>query len=201
MVAACQGKLYFLTLARETRIGTINFVSSSTANINGPTPVFQYFDVPRIEFDNTWSTNLWLVESNDQLFLVCRFSFVGDSGDINPGTIGVYKMDFSARVWRRVHDFGDAVIFLNNRYTAASCSATPLGLKPNQIYFTNKYNRSHDGAYLCVFDLGSDIMENIITWIPLRNSLGGYLGPFWIVPPTSNVLASCLEYLPAIVLG
>ena len=119
----------------------------------------------------------WLVESDDQLFLVC-VCFVGfDAGSI--GAINAYRMDFSAEAWCRVHDIGDAVILLENTNMAASCPASPLGLKANQIYFMNNFVA--DDADLCIFDIEWEMKE--ITRVHQRDDLLLYRKPFWVLPP------------------
>ncbi|CAL4911380.1 unnamed protein product [Urochloa decumbens] len=179
-VASCGAKLHFIN-SRE-RIGTIDFPSTPPAAADDDDqqqhPVIQYFDVPAIEFPNGMdSANSWLVESHDQLFRVSIF-FVGD----DLGAVHVYKMDFSARAWRRVRDIGDVVVFLEGYSDlAASCAASCLGLKANQIYFINSFCRD-DGGYLYTFDLELDILESI--WVPRPQTLRCLL-PFWIVPPGS----------------
>ena len=93
----------------------------------------------------------WLVESSDQLFLVC-VCFVG--------------FDFSTEAWCRVHDIGvwgccDALG--EYRDMAASCPASPLGLKANRIYFMNNFLA--DDADLRIFD------------VELIGDAGDYSGP------------------------
>ena len=106
----------------------------------------------------------WLVESDDQLFLVC-VCFVGfDAGNI--GAVNVYRMDFSTEAWCRVHDIGvwgccDALG--EYRDMAASCPASPLGLKANRIYFMNNFLA--DDADLRIFD------------VELIGDAGDYSGP------------------------
>jgi hypothetical protein len=62
-------------------------------------------------------------------------------------------MDFSSTqaCWRSVHDIGD-VFLLEGTNMAASCSASALGLKANQIFFMKNF--MDDEADLCIFDLG-----------------------------------------------
>ncbi|CAN6330682.1 unnamed protein product [Urochloa humidicola] len=178
-VASCRGKLYFIN-PRE-RIGTIDFPSTPADDDDDEQQhpvIVQYFDVPAIEFPNGMdSASSWLVESHDQIFRVCMF-FAGG----NVGAVHAYRMDLSAHAWSRVRDIGDAVVFLE-AYSdlAASCSASTLGLKANQIYFINNVCRD-DSGYLYAFDLGLDILESI--WVPRQQTLRSLL-PFWIVPPSS----------------
>ena len=92
--------------------------------------------------------------------------FVGfDAGSI--GAINAYRMDFTAEAWCRVHDIGDAVILLENTNMAASCPASPLGLKANQIYFMNNFVA--DDADLCIFDIEWEMKE--ITRVHQRDDL------------------------------
>ncbi|CAN6325061.1 unnamed protein product [Urochloa humidicola] len=97
-------------------------------------------------------------------------------------------MDFSTYAWHRVRDIGDVVVFLDRDYSriAASCAASPLGLKGNQVYLFD-YRKTGDDAsyYLCTFDLELDILEDI--WVPPQSIIDALRGrqPFWIVPPTT----------------
>lgn len=111
--------------------------------------------------------------------------FVGFDAD-NIGAIHVYKMDFSttteAAAWCRVRDIGDAVFLLEDGGgMGASCQASPLGLKGNQIYFMKNFNK--DDGDLCVFDIESEQQE--ITRVHHHEHLNILRKPFWIVPPSS----------------
>ncbi|OQU78594.1 hypothetical protein SORBI_3008G006350 [Sorghum bicolor] len=123
----------------------------------------------------------WLLESQDQLFLVTT-SFVGFDLN-NIGTIEVHRMDFSSTqaCWRSVHDIGDVVFLLEDTNMAASCSASALGLKANQIFLL-KNSMDDDGADLCIFDLETNTQE--ITRVHHHNNLILWRKPFWIVPPS-----------------
>ncbi|CAN6269397.1 unnamed protein product [Urochloa humidicola] len=145
VVTACRGKLYFINTSDS--MGVIHFPSNEGDELQDP--VFQYFDVPRI---------------NNVL----------PNGTSSGG-----------RSW--VHDIGDAVVFLDGGYSriAASCAASPLGLKGSHIYLFD-YRKNGDDAsyYLCTFDLGLDTLEDI--WVPPKSIIDALRGrqPFWIVPPT-----------------
>ncbi|OEL22505.1 hypothetical protein BAE44_0016483 [Dichanthelium oligosanthes] len=142
-------------------------------------PEFHYFDVSMVDFPRGMSSGgTWLVESDDQLFLV-RVCFVGFDAD-NIGSINVYRMDFSTEAWCRVRDIGDIVFLLEDANMAASCPASPLGLKANQIYFIR--NLVADDADLCVFNIELEIQE--ITQVHQHDVLPLYRKPFWILPPS-----------------
>ncbi|KAL6642116.1 hypothetical protein ACP70R_020297 [Stipagrostis hirtigluma subsp. patula] len=168
-IASLQGKLYFINSARD--MCTINFSDSN--------PEFDYFDVRMVSFPKGMcSGTVWLVESDSELFLT-RVCFVGfDPNDI--GAIQVYKMDFGAHAWVRVDDIGDRVFLLENTNMAASCPASPLGLKGNQVYFMR--NILVDDADLCIFDLESETQD--ITKVHQHDDLLICRKPFWIVPPS-----------------
>ena len=100
----------------------------------------------------------------------------------NIGTVEVHRMDFSSTqaCWRSVHDIGDVVFLLEeDANTAASCSASILGLKANQIFFMK--NIIDDDADLCIFDLETSTQE--ITQVHHHDDLILCRKPFWIVPP------------------
>ncbi|TVU27488.1 hypothetical protein EJB05_30102, partial [Eragrostis curvula] len=119
----------------------------------------------------------WLVESQDRLFLV-NICFVDFDAD-NIADIRVYKLNFTATAWRRVHDIGDTVFLLEDANMAASGPASTLGLKSNQIYFMKNFKE--DDADLCVFDLKSGRQE--ITRVHQQHDLRLYRKPFWIAAP------------------
>ncbi|TVU27487.1 hypothetical protein EJB05_30101, partial [Eragrostis curvula] len=156
-VAARQGKIYF-TDTKET-MGVIDFSSDDD-------PDFQYFNVAMVDYPEGMNSGInFLVESQDELFLVC-VCFVGFDAT-NIGAIRAYKMDFSGEkmdsseeqqaCWRRVHDIGDFVFLLENCNMGASCAATPSGLKANWIYFMNSFIK--DDATLCIFDLETEARD------------------------------------------
>ena len=78
-----------------------------------------------------------------------------------------------------MHDIGDAVMLLEDTNMAASCPASPLGLKPNQIYLMNNFVA--DDADLCIFDVELETQE--ITRVHQRDDSILYRKPFWILPP------------------
>jgi hypothetical protein len=85
LAASCRGKLYFVKLGVES-MGVIDFPSTPAGNnADYQRLVFQDFDViPGIKSPHGMSSgNYWLLESHDQLFLVCTFfaDGVGD-GDV-----------------------------------------------------------------------------------------------------------------------
>ena len=85
----------------------------------------------------------------------------------------------SASARGTLHDIGDAVMLLEDTNMAASCPASPLGLKPNQIYLMNNFVA--DDADLCIFDVELEMQE--ITRVHQRDDLILYRKPFWILPP------------------
>ena len=92
-------------------------------------------------------------------------------------------MDFSSSTqecWHRVHDIGDVVFLLEDANMAASCAASALGLKANQIFFMKNF--LDDDGDLCIFDLERNSQE--ITQVHNREGLILRRKPFWIVPPS-----------------
>lgn len=63
---------------------------------------------------------------------------------------------------------------------AASCSASTLGLKANQIFFMKNF--MDDDGDVCIFDLETNTQE--ITRVHNREDLILCRKPFWIVPPS-----------------
>ncbi|CAL4912021.1 unnamed protein product [Urochloa decumbens] len=187
VIAACRGKLYFIS-SRES-MGAIHFPSNQDED-----PVFQFFDAPRINFVCPHGTSLggwtWLVESPDNNLFLIYTCYDWDSRSKSNFLVAIhaYKMDFSTHAWHRVRDIGDAVVFLDRGYSriAASCAASPLGLKGSHIYLFD-HRKSDDDAsyYLCAFDLGLDTLEDI--WVAPQSIIDALRGrqPFWIVPPTT----------------
>ncbi|RLN22173.1 hypothetical protein C2845_PM07G24070 [Panicum miliaceum] len=153
VIASFQEKPYFIDSTRE--VCAIDFSTTR--------PTLQCFDVHglAVRFPHGMcSGREWLVESQDQLFLV-RVCFIDFDPD-NIGAIDVYRMDFSSSTrvrWLRVHDIGDAVLLLEDANMAASCPASALGLDANRIYFMR--NLVEDDADLCIFDLESNTLEII----------------------------------------
>ncbi|CAO2043854.1 unnamed protein product [Urochloa humidicola] len=188
VITACRGKLYFINTSDI--MGVIHFPSNEEDELD---PVFQYFDVPRINDVLPHGTisggRSWLVESPDNHLLLIYTSYVWNSMRESNLLVGIhaYKMDFSKHAWHRVHDIGDAVVFLDGGYSriAASCAASPLGLKGSHIYLFDYRKSGGDASYyLSTFDLGLDTLEDI--WVPPRSIIDALRGrqPFWIVPPT-----------------
>lgn len=172
-VAAVQGEIFFISSAED--MCAINFSSSTDQQ-----PEFQYFDACMVDFPEGMNSGCsWLVEHDDELYLACVI-FVGFDAD-NIGAIHVYKMDFSTEAWCSVRDIGDAVFLLEGGGNmGASCQASPLGLKGNQIYFMKNFNA--DDADLCVFDIESEQQE--ITRVHHHEHLNLCRKPFWILPPS-----------------
>nr|CAB3496057.1 unnamed protein product [Digitaria exilis] len=160
IIASFQGKLYFMK--SPTEMCAVDF---------SPAP----------RYPQAMSSGRdWLVESQDQLFLV-SVRFIGFDPD-NIGATCVYRMDFSSSKrarWISVRDIGDVVFLLEDANVAASCPASALGLKANQIYFMK--NMWEDDANMCVFDLESNSHE--ITRVHQHDDLLLRRKPFWIVPP------------------
>jgi hypothetical protein len=179
-MASVQGKIYFTNLIKGMYAMDFSSCTSTTNHQNHPT--FQKFSVPLPNLPKGFSVGRhWLLESQDQLFLVTT-SFVGFDLN-NIGTIEVHRMDFSSTqaCWRSVHDIGDVVFLLEDTNMAASCSASALGLKANQIFLL-KNSMDDDGADLCIFDLETNTQE--ITRVHHHNNLILWRKPFWIVPPS-----------------
>nr|CAB3471692.1 unnamed protein product [Digitaria exilis] len=171
-IAAVQGELFFIDSAREMCAITLSSACDDD-------PEFLYFDVSMVRFPGGMcSGRTWLVESDDELFLVC-VCFVGFDAD-NIGAVNVHRMDFSTEAWCRVHDVGDVVFLLEDANMGASCPASPLGLKPNQVYFIKNFMA--DDGDLCVFDIGLEIQE--ITQVHQHDDLPLYRKPFRILPPS-----------------
>ena len=156
-----------------------SFCTSTTDHQNNPT--FQNFIVPLAPLPKGFCMGRhWLVESQDPLCLV-TICFVGVDMN-NIGTVEVHRMDFSSTqaCWRSVHDIGDVVFLLEGTNMAASCSASALGLKANQIFFMKNF--MDDDGDLCIFDLETNSQE--ITQVHNREDLILCRKPFWIVPPS-----------------
>jgi hypothetical protein len=178
-MASFRGKIYFSNWPEDMR--AIDFSScTSTANHNRPT--FQKFNIPDVGLPNGLSSGRqWLVESQDQLFVV-TIGFIAFNPN-NIGAIEVHRMDFSSSTqdcWRRVHDIGDVVFLLEDANMAASCAASALGLKANQIFFMKNF--MDDDGDLCIFDLETNSQE--ISQVHNREDLILCRKPFWIVPPS-----------------
>ena len=99
----------------------------------------------------------------------------------NIGTVEVHRMDFSSTqaCWRSVPDIGDVVFLLEDTNMAASCSASTLGLKGNQVFCMK--NLIDNDADLCIFDLETNSQE--IIRVHNHEDLILLCKPFWIVPP------------------
>ncbi|CAD6269230.1 unnamed protein product [Miscanthus lutarioriparius] len=181
VMASFQGKIYFSQSSSKDNMCAIDF-SSCTSTTNHNRPRFQKFNFPFVDLPKELSSgNKWLVESQDQLFAV-TMGFIAFNPN-NIGAIEVYRMDSSSSTqdrWRRVHDIGDVVFLLEDANTAASCSASILGLKANQIFFMK--NIIDDDADLCIFDLETNTQE--ITQVHHHDDLILCRKPFWIVPPS-----------------
>ncbi|CAD6270165.1 unnamed protein product [Miscanthus lutarioriparius] len=179
IMASFRGKIYFTNWPKDMR--AIDFSScTSTANHNRPT--FQKFNIPDVGLPNgLCSGRQWLVESQDQLFVV-TIGFIAFNPN-NIGAIEVHRMDFSSSTqecWHRVHDIGDVVFLLEDENMATSCAASALGLKANQIFFMKNF--MDDDGDLCIFDLETNSQE--ITQVHNREDLILCRKPFWIVPPS-----------------
>ena len=75
-------------------------------------------------------------------------------------------MDFSSSTqecWHRVHDIGDVVFLLEDANMAASCAASALGLKANQIFFMKNFmDDDGDFAFLTWEQTAKRLPESII---------------------------------------
>jgi hypothetical protein len=175
-----QGKIYF-TESSENKMCAIDFSSCTSTTNHNYRPTFQSFNVPSFDLPNGLSSGAtWLVESQDQLFMVVMGFISFDPNNI--GAIEVHRMDFSSSTqacWSIVHDIGD-VVFLLEDTNAASCSASALGLKGNQIFFIKNFMK--DDADLCIFDLETNAQE--IIRVHNHEDLILWRKPFWIVPPS-----------------
>lgn len=179
-MASFQGKIYFSKSKGD--MCAIDFSScTSTAN-HSDRPKFQKFNSRMVGLPERLSSGRhWLVESQDQLFVV-TIGFV-DFNPNNIGTIEVHRMDSSSSTqdcWCRVHDIGDVVFLLEDANKAASCSASALGLKANQIFFMKNF--MDDDGDLCIFDLEKNRQE--ITQVHNHEDMILCRKPFWIVPPS-----------------
>jgi hypothetical protein len=129
-MASVQGKIYFTNSTKGMCAMDFSSCTSTTNHQNHP--MFQNFNVPLARLPKGLSMGRhWLVESQDQLFLV-TICYIGVDLN-NIGTVEVHRMDFSSTqaCWRSVHDIGDVVFLLEHTNMAASCSESTLGVKGN----------------------------------------------------------------------
>jgi hypothetical protein len=125
-IATCRGKFYFNST--PTSLDVIDF---------SPAPVFS-----SISIDDTidasyegGGASVFLVESNDELYMVSLFSSLSVT---EPYTCAsVHRMDFLKQQWCEVGDLGDRVFLLSPCEFGASCSAGKAGLQPNCVYFVD----------------------------------------------------------------
>ncbi|RCV23528.1 hypothetical protein SETIT_5G013300v2 [Setaria italica] len=98
-VAAVQGELFFISSHED--MCAITFSSTSSTGDDDDDPEFQYFDVTMVDFPpGMCSGRTWLVESDDQLFLVC-VCFVGFDAD-NVGAIHFVQRLILDLLWWKV---------------------------------------------------------------------------------------------------
>ncbi|OQU82693.1 hypothetical protein SORBI_3005G005650 [Sorghum bicolor] len=117
-------------------------------------PIKNKFSIHLVDLPEGLSSGThWFVESHDQLFVV-TIGFV----DFNPNNIGA----------------------IEDSNMAASCPASALGLKANQIFFMKNF--MDDDGDLCIFDLETNTQE--IIQVHSREDLILFRKPFWIVPPS-----------------
>uniref|UniRef100_A0A0A8Z392 KIB1-4 beta-propeller domain-containing protein n=1 Tax=Arundo donax TaxID=35708 RepID=A0A0A8Z392_ARUDO len=170
-MAAVQGKFYFRKSPGV--VGVLSFAHDpephmEMATFDAPMPTF-VGDAPQKV------TMTYLLESSQQLFLVCLF-FLGCSFE-HIEEVGAYRMDFSKQEWCKVTDIGDRAFLLGDQSFAASCSALEHGLKTGCVYFV--YDFFGDSNDFHIFDLldGTRELAGPTQDIPLLARQ-----PFWMVP-------------------
>lgn len=126
-IAACRGKFYFNS--EPTSLGVIDFC--------GPTPVFSSIAINETidESDEDGGAAVFLVESNDELYMVNLFSPVNVYDPYTSAS--VHRMDFSKQQWCEVDDLGDQVFLLSRYEFGASCSGGKAGLQQSCVYFAD----------------------------------------------------------------
>lgn len=125
------------------------------------------------------ATITYLLESSNDLFLVCLF-YVGFTLE-RVEEVGVYVMDFSKEdecSWCKVTDIGDAAFLLGPAGGfAASCSAAEHGLRSGCVYIAGDcLGHSND---VHIFDLKEGTRE-LVT--PTQDIPALSREPFWLVP-------------------
>lgn len=156
-IAACQGKFYFNGM--PTSLGVIDFC--------GPAPVFSSITID--ETINEDYGTVFLVESNDQLYMVCLLSV--DVSEPYRGAT-VHRMDFLKQQWCKVDDLGDRTFLLSLYEFGASCSGDKCGLRQNCLYFPDPYEKT-----LHIFNVkdGSTELQKLDE-APVSDKA------FWVVP-------------------
>lgn len=135
-IAACRGKFYFNSL--PTSLGVIDF--------SGPALEFSSITVEdtiqeRCGYGEEYgAADVFLVESNDELYMVSRLVASHSTGATNGDVVRIYMMDFSARRWCRVEDLGDRSFFVSLFYFGVSYSGCGGDgcddfLQRNRVYF------------------------------------------------------------------
>ncbi|EYU17458.1 hypothetical protein MIMGU_mgv1a025045mg, partial [Erythranthe guttata] len=148
MAIVCfRGKIY--GFIEPNKFVTINFVDKSLEyerpvtlmNEDGTWP----WIIPRVS--NSRVNGIWLIESfsTDELLLVLKTYpclTVKDSSEFR-----VFSVDTNGMTCMEVENIGNRTIFVT-RDDGGYCCPTPIGIKPNSIYYTNIRDRNYN-----VFDL------------------------------------------------
>jgi hypothetical protein len=126
-IAACHGKFYFNSTSIS--LDVIDFC---------PAPVFSSIsmdDAIDDVSDEGGGVSVFLVESNDELYMVSLFSPLGVTKPYTGAS--VQRMDFSKQQWCEVDDLGGRVFLLSPYVFGASCSGGEAGLRRNCVYFVD----------------------------------------------------------------
>ncbi|KAF0930983.1 hypothetical protein E2562_038551 [Oryza meyeriana var. granulata] len=159
-IAAVGGKLRFIFReSNQSKMCTIQLDFSPDRP-----PIAEFDELDEVDAkvalpEGIQSGDVWLLESDDELFqvYVCFLDF----DDRKIGAVAVYRMDLSDELpaWRAVRDIGDRVFLLAGGVAATSCCASTCNLKRNRIYFMKNF-RENDGD-LCIYDLDEQTLDII----------------------------------------
>ncbi|KAJ1273536.1 hypothetical protein BS78_06G288600, partial [Paspalum vaginatum] len=131
-VASCQGKIYFTNSFEE--LGVIDFC---------PEPVFSSIAMREVVtggYGIAHKAKVLMVESEEQLHMVILL-FDGSYSDLIY-EVSVYRMDFSAQQWRRLHDLGGRAFLVAFGNFCASCPADECGLERDCVYIPYPWEQS-----------------------------------------------------------
>ncbi|KAK3133237.1 hypothetical protein QOZ80_6AG0534100 [Eleusine coracana subsp. coracana] len=131
-VAAVDGSFFFVESHSE--LGTLDFTADGPADDDPEARLGAIAVVPSLsddlgggDYQQMCVAMTYLLESCGDLYFA-PISFYDACLD-RPGTVRVYKMDFSAPAWRRTEDIGDRAFLLGRSNFGASCSASEHSLE------------------------------------------------------------------------
>ncbi|KAJ8630713.1 hypothetical protein MRB53_024036 [Persea americana] len=163
-VVAFRGKFYFLGV--QTTLPHRPSSTNSTEHLK-----FEYVWPPYDPHSGEREFCYYLVESGGELLLVRSDPMPTTSKPV----VAVFGLDQSTLSWVEMKQIGNRVLFLG-RWGCASFSATELGCKENQIYFTDSL------IYNNTWWLFS--MENgrVVSTPYLQQECPSLSSPIWITP-------------------